>query len=362
MSAPATIRLRPEDDVIIATRPIPAGTLLDGEGVTTLSDIPPGHKIATRDLAAGEAVRRYGQIIGLAAQPIAAGSHVHVHNLAMTDVEMDHAIGVDARPTVPAAEPATFMGIRRADGRVATRNYIGIISSVNCSARVVRAIADHFRRDIRPEVLADFPNVDGVVALTHGIGCAVDAQSESMRVVRRTMSGFATHPNFAAVLFIGLGCETNQISEIMAARGLSEGARLKAFTIQDQGGTSKTIAHGIAQIEAMLPEAELLAAERVEFARAAVQALPERIRYVVEQVYFHDRTVTELAEELGVTHSAVSQQRTEGLRLMRLGAAGYFAAEGEVPLSVPAAPTGRAQRYLEELGGAFGGRTAATLA
>ena len=114
--------------------------------------------------------------------------------------------------------------------------------------------------------------------------------------------------------------------------------------------------------EAMLPEAELLAAERVEFARAAVQALPERIRYVVEQVYFHDRTVTELAEELGVTHSAVSQQRTEGLRLMRLGAAGYFAAEGEVPLSVPAAPTGRAQRYLEELGGAFGGRTAATLA
>lgn len=254
-AAPTVIRLRPEDDVVIATRPIPAGTELPEEGITTRADIPPGHKIATRAIAAGAPVRRYGQIIGLAAAGIAPGDHIHVHNLAMTDVEMDHAIGVDARPSARVAEPATFMGYRRADGRAATRNYIGIISSVNCSARVVRAIADHFRRDIHPEALADYPNVDGVVALTHGIGCAVDSKSESMRIVRRTMSGFAVHPNFSAVLFIGLGCETNQIGEIMLSRGLAEGKTLAAFTIQDQGGTQKTIQHGIDQIKAMLAEA-----------------------------------------------------------------------------------------------------------
>ncbi|WP_449579228.1 UxaA family hydrolase [Paracoccus mutanolyticus] len=228
-TAPRIIRLRPQDDVVIATRPIPAGTLLEEEGITTLTDIPPGHKIATHAIAQGQPVRRYNQIIGLASQDIAPGDHIHVHNLAMTDVQMDHAIGADAHPTPRVEQPATFMGYRRPDGRAATRNYIGIISSVNCSARVVRAIADHFRRDIRPESLADFPNVDGVVALTHGIGCAVDSKSESMRIVRRTLSGFATHPNFAAVLFIGLGCETNQIADIMQSRGLTEGAKLKAF-------------------------------------------------------------------------------------------------------------------------------------
>ncbi len=269
-TVPAVIRLRPEDDVVIATQPIPAGTELAEEGVTTLSDIPPGHKIATRAIPKGDAVRRYNQIIGLAAQDIAKGAHIHVHNLAMTDVQMDHAIGVDAHPTPMVDQPATFMGYRRADGRAATRNYIGIISSVNCSARVVRLIADHFRRDIRPESLADYPNIDGVVALTHGIGCAVDSKSESMAIVRRTMSGFAVHPNFAAVLFIGLGCETNQIAEIMTSRGLAEGVAMKAFTIQDQGGTQKTIQHGIEQIKAMLPAANAVSREPIPVSELVV--------------------------------------------------------------------------------------------
>jgi altronate hydrolase len=269
-TAPRIIRLRPEDDVIIATRPIPAGTELGEEGVITRADIPPGHKIATRAIAAGQPVRRYNQIIGLASQDIAPGDHIHVHNLAMTDVEMDHAIGVDAQPTRMVTEPARFMGYRRPDGRAATRNYIGIISSVNCSARVVRAIADHFRRDIYPEALADYPNVDGVVALTHGIGCAVDSKSESMRIVRRTMSGFAVHPNFSAVLFIGLGCETNQIGEIMLSRGLAEGKTLAAFTIQDQGGTEKTIQHGIDQIKAMLPQANAVTRQPIPVSELVV--------------------------------------------------------------------------------------------
>lgn len=262
-AAPPTIRLGAQDDVVIARTRIPAGTTIAAEGLTTQSDIPAGHKIATRDIATGRPVRRYGQIIGLASEPIGRGAHVHTHNLAMTDVELDYAVGADAHPTPPAAQPLTFMGIRRPDGRIATRNYIGIITSVNCSARVARAIADQFRRDIRPEALADYPNVDGVVALTHGIGCAVDNKSEAIRILRRTMSGYAVHPNFSAVLFIGLGCETNQIIDILASRKLEPGAALKSFTIQEQGGTARTIAHGVDQIRALLPAANQVVREPV---------------------------------------------------------------------------------------------------
>jgi altronate hydrolase len=169
-------------------------------------------------------------------------------------VDRDYEFEVDAKDPPPLAG-ATFQGFRRANGRFGTRNYLGILTSVNCSATVARAIADHFRRDIHPEALAAYPNVDGVVALTHGVGCAVDPQGEGLAVLQRTLGGYACHPNFASVQVIGLGCETNQISALLATQGLSHNARLQTFTIQDTGGTTRTIAHGIAQIEAMLPAA-----------------------------------------------------------------------------------------------------------
>jgi altronate hydrolase len=130
---------------------------------------------------------------------------------------------------------------------------------VNCSATAARAIADHFRRDIRPEALADFPNVDGVVALTHGMGCATASDGEELQVLRRTLGGYAKHPNFAAILVVGLGCETNQIQGLVAQEGLEEGVKLATFNIQDTGGTAKTVAKGIALIQAMLPEANRVA-------------------------------------------------------------------------------------------------------
>src|SRR5439155_26038798 len=151
----------------------------------------------------------------------------------------------EARVTSSVARPATFNGIVRADGRIATRNYIGILTSVNCSATVARAIADHFRRDIHPEALAAFPNVDGVVALTHGSGCAVDRQGEGLAILQRTLGGYACHPNFASVLMVGLGCETNQIPRLLATQGLKDSGTLRSFTIQDTGGTTKAIARGI---------------------------------------------------------------------------------------------------------------------
>jgi len=249
----AVIRLNPLDNVLIARQALPQGLHLDAEAITVRQPIPSGHKLATERVEQGQPLRRYGQIIGFASQAIDAGDHVHVHNVQMGDFARDYAFGVDTR-SQPGTE-AQFQGIVRADGRVATRNYIGILTSVNCSATVARAVADHFRRDIHPEVLADYPNIDGVVALTHGAGCAVDPSGEALGLLRRTLAGYAVHPNFAAVLIIGLGCETNQIESLLETQGLQASAQLRTFTIQGIGGTSKTIAAGIEQVRSLLAEA-----------------------------------------------------------------------------------------------------------
>ncbi|MEY2801918.1 MAG: putative D-galactarate dehydratase [Pseudomonadota bacterium] len=252
------IRLHPQDDVLIARSQLVGGT--PAESVVVKGLVPPGHKVATRDIPAGEPVRRYNQIIGFASRPIAAGEHVHTHNLVMGDFERDYAFGADVKPA-PVRLQATFQGIKRPDGRVATRNYIGILSSVNCSATAARAIADHFSRQTNPQALADFPNVDGVVALTHGTGCGMATEGLGMQVLERTLTGYATHANFAAVMVVGLGCESNQISAWLAHGGLREGDNLRVFNIQDTGGTRKTVDHGIALVREMLPKANAVKRE-----------------------------------------------------------------------------------------------------
>ena len=246
--------LNPQDDVVVALEQLISGApLIDGVQVSGL--IPAGHKAAIRPIAPGQPIMRYGQIIGFAKKAISAGQHVHNHNLAVGEFEKDYRFSEDYAPTDMAQVPDTFQGIVREDGLVATRNYIGILTSVNCSATVARAIADHFRRDLRPDILEPFPNVDGVVALTHGAGCAVDAQGEGLAVLQRTLAGYARHPNFSSLLIIGLGCETNQIATLMKSQNLAEGGRLRTFNIQDSGGTPKSIAKGIQLIEDMLPAA-----------------------------------------------------------------------------------------------------------
>ena len=256
------IRLHPNDDVLIARSQLVGGTSVENISVKGL--IPAGHKIATHAIDAGQPVRRYNQIIGFASKPIAAGEHVHTHKLDMGankgDFARDYAFGADTKPE-PAKKEATFMGIRRADGRVATRNYIGILSSVNCSATASRAIADHFSRATNPSALEKFPNVDGVVALTHGTGCGMDTEGMGMQILQRTLAGYATHPNFAGVLVVGLGCESNQINAWLANSSLREGDSLRVFSIQDTGGTAKTVAKGIALINEMLPQANAVKRE-----------------------------------------------------------------------------------------------------
>ena len=250
---PPVIRLHPQDNVVIARATLLPGVAV-AEGVAAAERIPAGHKVAVRPIAQGEAVRRYGQIIGFATAPIEPGRHVHVQNCGMGDFAKDYAYGIDARPTEPAPVPATFMGIRRPDGRVATRNYIGIITSVNCSAHVAGLIADLFKRNpfAGTDPLADYPNVDGVVALTHKTGCGM-TEGEPLRLLRRTLAGYARHVNFSHVIGLGLGCEVNQIGGLMEEQRLA--GRLRAMDIQSMGGTRKTVEAGIAFVREVLAEA-----------------------------------------------------------------------------------------------------------
>jgi len=248
------VRLHPDDDVAIAVRDIPAGAriALDDLEVITGAPIPAGHKVAVRARDTGGAVRRYAQVIGFATAPIGPGDHVHTHNLAVGRVELAHQFGADHVPVDPVAEPASFLGIRRPDGRVATRNYIAVIATVNCSATVVAAIADAVARS---GMLDRCPNVDGVVALTHGSGCGLASEGEGIEVLRRTIGGYASHPNMGGVLLVGLGCEANQLGALVAAERLDLGDRLAALTIQDAGGTRRCVDEGVRLVTAMLEPA-----------------------------------------------------------------------------------------------------------
>jgi altronate hydrolase len=258
-AADLTIRLNPADDVVIARVELPAGTTLVKEAnIAVATRVPAGHKVAVRDVKTGQPVRRYNQIIGFATRDIQAGEHVHVHNLAMGDFERDYAFASDMKRTEFMSPQATFQGIVRADGRVATRNYIGILTSVNCSATVARAVARHFENRLEA-----YPNVDGVVALTHKSGCGMASDGEAIDVLRRTMAGYARHPNFYAVQVVGLGCEANQINSLLATQSLKRHDKLHAYTIQEKGGTAKAIREGVARIEAVLAEANKVERETV---------------------------------------------------------------------------------------------------
>lgn len=254
MTSPnSTIRLNPNDNVVVARHRIAAGTELAREGVRTLVDIPAGHKIATRPIPRGEAVRKYGQIIGFASADIAPGEHVHTHNVEMRDFARDYAFGADVRPTayVPEPERRTFMGYRRANGKVGTRNYIGVLSTVNCSASVCRFVQQSFPK----EVLAQYPGVDGIVALTHATGCGMADRGDGMKALQRTLWGYARHPNLAGVVMIGLGCEVNQIEFLLEAYGITRGPLFRTMTMQETGGTRKTVDRAVGMIREMLPEA-----------------------------------------------------------------------------------------------------------
>ncbi len=240
------VRLDPSDNVVTATRALPMGTKV--EGVRTAAAIPTGHKIATASIARGEMVRKYAQLIGYAATDIAAGDHVHTDNVEFRNTEAAYEFGTDLRPA-PTAALDSFMGYKRDNGTIGTRNYIAVVTSVNCSATAARRIADAFG----PDEMAQYPNVDGVVAFVHGTGCGMAGSGEGFEALQRVMWGYARHPNHAGVLMVGLGCEMNQIDWLLEAWGLQHGPLFHTMNIQSVAGLQRTIDLGIEKVRAMLP-------------------------------------------------------------------------------------------------------------
>ncbi|MEL6586674.1 MAG: altronate dehydratase family protein [Pseudomonadota bacterium] len=246
LNASHTIRLDPGDTVVTATRALDVGT--DVEGTATRARVPSGHKVATAAIPAGGAIRKYGQIIGYARTAIAPGDHVHTQNCAFAATDHDYEFATDLRPA-PPAQGDTFLGYRRDTGDVGTRNYIAVVTSVNCSATAARRIADAFG----PKDLAPYPNVDGVVAFVHGTGCGMADSGDGFEALQRVMWGYAKHPNHGAVLMVGLGCEMNQIDWLLDAYGLKQGPTFQTMNIQNVAGLRRTIEVGVEKVRAMLP-------------------------------------------------------------------------------------------------------------
>lgn len=253
MPVARTLQLHASDNILVALETIAARASIK-DGLIAANRTPRGHKLAAGAIAKGEPIVKFGQIIGFARDNIAPGTWVHEHNVEMHDFTRDYAFCENYHPTqlVPEARRATFEGYKRANGKVGTRNYIGILTSVNCSASVATFIAREIERS---GILDQYPNVDGVIPLVHGGGCALDIKGEGYEVLKRTQWGYATNPNMGAVMMVGLGCEGFQIPRWKEAYGIEESDTFRSMTIQETGGTRKTVAKGVEAIREMLPVA-----------------------------------------------------------------------------------------------------------
>ena len=262
---PKFTRLKPKDNVLLALEAIGLGA--DLGGVLSAQRVPSGHKIAASDIDKGSPVIKYGHIIGHASTDIAQGSWVHEHNLYVPQaLQQPSAAATRTAPAVQSSDgKRTFQGFQRANGSYGTRNYLAVLTSVNCSATVAKFIANDINNS---GVLADYPNIDGIISLAHGTGCGLASQGAAHELLKRTQWGYASNPNVGGVLIVGLGCETFQIPNWMAAYGLQEGPCFRKLVIQELGGTAKTVAAGVEAIHAMLPQVN--ASQRVEAPASAL--------------------------------------------------------------------------------------------
>lgn len=249
---PTTLQLHAMDNIAVALTKLTSQTAVGIGDVKTVAPIPSGHKIALTQITANAPVRKYGQVIGFATRSIQPGEHVHTHNLAMGNFQRSYGIGADTRggELLPESDCATFNGFIRHKGGVGTRNYIGIIPTVSCSSSVARFIANRFT----PQILDAYPQVDGVVALGHSLGCCHGPDSEGLAILQRTIAGYARNPNFGGTMVIGLGCEVNQVDGLMDRTGLANSPDFKTIAIQASGGTGETVTAGVRAVTEMLPE------------------------------------------------------------------------------------------------------------
>lgn len=251
--------LSPTDNVVVATSAVPQGAVLPQDGLRANHDTPQGHKIAIRPIQQGAPILKFDTVIGYAAEDISAGDWLHSHNIKFDAVDKDYAFARDYTPTklLPPQERAQFMGIRRANGRVGTRNYIGLFVTVNCSATVARKIANYFDE----ERMEAWENVDGVIPFIHESGCGMELTGEPMDLLRRTLSGYIRHPNLAGAVVLSLGCERNNLAQFFEEEGLAEGKMLRTITMQHVGGTARAIAEGKEAVREMLDQANAVRRE-----------------------------------------------------------------------------------------------------
>ena len=275
MTTPRALRLNDLDNVVIAVDEIPAGA--EPCGVVARQRIPKGHKMAVGAVERGAAIRKFGQIIGFASKPIAPGDWVHEQNCEVKDFARDYHFGEDAHPETIAAveDQPTFLGFRRRNGKVGTRNYLAILTSVNCSATTARLIA---REAERSGLLDDYPNVDGIIPLVHGTGCGMASRGEGFEALMRTEWGYAGNPNVGAALMVGLGCEVFQIGRMKEEYGVVEGETFQSLTIQATGGTRKTIEAGMERVREMLPLLNRVSAGACARKRTHARAAVRRLR------------------------------------------------------------------------------------
>ena len=247
------IRLNSADNVSIALSEISSGTTLPDTNIVTREIIPPGYKIAIDDIPKGDPIKKYNVTIGFAKNDILAGTMLHNHNIEFKEFDRDYAYTEEFKPLelLPENQQATFEGFLRSNGAAGTRNFIAIVSTVNCSATVVHAIADHFTK----ERLAEYPNVDGVAAFSHHTGCGMELTGEPMDLLHRTLAGYIRHPNVASSLVVGLGCERCQVGGLFESEKLTPGPNLRTLVMQESGGTRQTISDGISIVEELLQEA-----------------------------------------------------------------------------------------------------------
>jgi len=245
------LRLDPTDNVVIAIRPVSAGTVIGGEGITVKTDIPPGHKISVCAIKKGAPILKCATVIGYAARDVEPGSHMHNETISFDNVAREYAFCQDYRPVelVPAERRRTFMGYVRPDGQVGTRNCVAVIICSNCAATVARKIAAHFT----PEVLSAYPNVDAVVPLITASGCGLEKTGDPMTFLRRVLGGHIKNPNIAGAVVCALGCESNNIDAFFEEAGLVPGPLLGRLVIQEEGGARKSVERGVELVEAMLP-------------------------------------------------------------------------------------------------------------
>jgi altronate hydrolase len=259
------VHLRPQDNIAVARTAIAAGTDVefDGGKFRTESVIKLGHKFAVRNIKEGDAISKYGQIIGFAGVNVSAGGHIHTHNVVLGKFERDYAYATEVPAPLPApVEHRTFMGYdrgpnRKPHQRYGTRNYVAIISTVNCSAGTSKYVAEKIRA---LGILEKYPNIDGVLPIIHKQGCGMQYDGEDHKQLDRTLAGFANHANVGAFILIGLGCEMAQAVHLIEGEGLGliqlGGAKIPTtvLSIQELGGIGKTVDAGVKAVSELLPK------------------------------------------------------------------------------------------------------------